>query len=54
MSEEPFGKRKHRIEESDLHRPKAVAGRLVEAVEHRQGLVNMESWMGEPGDGTGG
>src|SRR5271166_5523140 len=51
MSEEPFRKRTHRIEESDLHRPKAVAGKLVEAVEHRQGLVDMESWMGELGVG---
>src|SRR5271165_7019859 len=51
MSEDPFGKRKHRIEDSDLHWPKAVAGKLVEAVEHGQSLVDMESWMGEPGVG---
>src|SRR5271167_2940357 len=48
MSEDPFGKRTHSFVETNLHWPKAVAGKLRDAVQHLQRLVDVERWLGEP------
>ena len=51
MSKEPFGKGTHSLEEPNIHRPEAVAGKLRDAVEHLQRFIDVERWLGEPGVG---